>query len=212
MLSIGSIISLVLNDQDEKKHFKSKIVDIGDQCFMIDYPTQVDTGRTAFLTDGTEMTVIFTDDQKGSFQFATKIMGRLKRQIPMLTLLYPGNDQLHKIQRREYVRVETSVDVAVNDHLSYEQLVTKDISGGGLALILRKGVSLSASEQLELTIVLPFPNDEIEYIQATASVVRVIEQDGRTIASIRFEEITENDRQQIIRFCFLRQLQLRNEK
>ncbi|KXH82037.1 flagellar brake protein [Sporosarcina sp. HYO08] len=212
MLSIGSIISLVTHDQDEKKHYKSKVVDLGDQCFMIDYPIQVDTGRTAFMTNGTEITATFTDDQKDSFQFDTKIIGRLKQQIPMLTLFYPGNDKLNKIQRREYVRVETPVDVAVKYDDSYEQFVAKDISGGGIALILRDGASFSVFEQIELTIVLPFPNDEIEYVQTKGSVVRVVEKDGRTIAPIQFDEIKEDERQLIIRFCFLRQLQLRNEK
>ena len=31
----------------------------------------------------------------------------------MLKLSYPGDDQLIKIQRREFVRVDTAIDVAV---------------------------------------------------------------------------------------------------
>ena len=67
-------------------------------------------------------------------------------------------------------------------------------------------------ELLSLTIVLPFMNHEIKYVKADARVIRVWEKDGRLIASLQFETINQIERQYVIRFCFERQLQMRNEK
>ncbi len=93
-----------------------------------------------------------------------------------------------KIQRREFVRVKTSVDVAVEFDNHYSQFVTEDISAGGLALILNSKVPFKEGDHIQLTIVLPFSNGEIHYVQIKAFVVRIFEQNQVKLASIQFVE------------------------
>ena len=128
----------------------------------------------------------------------------------MLKLKYPGDDQLIKIQRRKFVRVEYAIDVAITQDGFYSQYIAEDLSAGGIAIRIPEKDSFQPGEIVSLLIVLPFVNQEIKYVHADASVVRMWDKSGRKIVSLKFEEIGKSDRQSIIRFCFERQIQLRN--
>lgn len=212
LLSVGTIIVIDKEHTEDSEKFKSKVVDIGDGFVMIDYPTHIETGRTAFIIDGTVLLVSFIDSLKMSYAFKTEVCGRLNRGIPMLKLTYPGDDQLIKIQRREYVRVETALDVAVRTEIGFSQLTAADLSAGGIALNIPGTPPFNEDDLLPMTIVLPFANTDIRYVKVGGRVIRIWEKDGRQIASIQFEEIEAVDRQYIIRFCFERQLEVRNRE
>lgn len=212
LLSIGTIIVIDKDFTKDSEKFKSKVVDRGDGFVMIDYPTHIETGRTAFFIDGTQLHVTFTDSVKMSYAFRTEVSGRLNKGIPMIKLSYPGDEQLIKIQRREFVRVESAIDVAVEKDGRFTQFVAADLSAGGVALTLLSPDTFKEDELLSLTIVLPFMNREIKYVKADARVIRVLEKNGRIFASLQFETINQIERQYVIRFCFERQLQMRNEK
>jgi c-di-GMP-binding flagellar brake protein YcgR len=212
LLSIGTIIVIDKDFTKDSEKFKSKVVDIGDGFVMIDYPTHIETGRTAFFMDGTQLHVTFVDNMKLSYAFRTEVGGRLNKGIPMIKLSYPGDDQLIKIQRREFVRVESAIDIAVEKDGRFTQYVAADLSAGGVALTLLNADAFKENELLTLTIVLPFMNHEIKYVNADARVVRVWEKEDRLIASLQFETINQIERQYVIRFCFERQLQSRNVK
>jgi c-di-GMP-binding flagellar brake protein YcgR len=212
LLSIGTIIVIDKDFTKDSEKFKSKVVDIGDGFVMIDYPTHIETGRTAFFMDGTQLHVTFIDNAKMSYAFRTEVGGRLNQGIPMIKLSYPGDDQLIKIQRREFVRVESAIDIAVEKDGRFTQYVAADLSAGGVALTLLNADAFKENELLTLTIVLPFMNHEIKYVNADARVIRVWKKEDRLIASLQFETINQIERQYVIRFCFERQLQMRNEK
>lgn len=212
LLSIGTIIVIDKDFTKDGEKFKSKVVDMSDGYVMIDYPTHIETGRTSFFMDGTQLQVNFTDSTKISYAFRTEVSGRLNKGIPMLKLTYPGDDQLIKIQRRQFVRVESAIDVAVEKNSLFSQYVAADLSAGGIALFLSNFTTLVAEEVVSLTIVLPFNSHDIKYVKLSAKVVRVWEKDGRIIASLEFEKVNAFVRQSIIRFCFERQLQMRDFK
>ena len=125
------------------------MIDSGEGFVMIDYPTHIETGQTAFFMDGTQLLVSFTDNLKISFAFETEVSGRLNKGVPMLKLAYPGNDRLVKIQRREFVRVETAIDVAVKKDGLTTQLVAGDISAGGIAINLPNPVLFVEEETVD---------------------------------------------------------------
>ena len=108
LLSIGTVIVIDTNLTADSEKYKSKVIDMGDGFVMIDYPTHIETGKTAFFLDGTQLLVSFIDHMKMSYAFQTEVSGRLNKGIPMLKLSYPGDEQLIKVQRREFVRVETT--------------------------------------------------------------------------------------------------------
>lgn len=213
-LSIGTNLQIEEDYTEEKETFRSRVVDYGsDAEIHIDYPINNLTNRTSFFLDGTELYVTFVDEQKISYAFRSKVIGRVKGQVPMMKISYPGDDQLIKIQRREFVRVETSVDVTLEtEDGEKEQLITSDISAGGVALNIRDIDYLNVNDTVQLTLVLPFAKAGIEYGTVEAKIVRIWEDNGRNLASFQFIDIDERLRQHIVRFCFERQLEQRNER
>lgn len=210
LLSVGATLTIDKDFTETGDKYKSKVVDFGEGYVMIDYPAHIETGRTAFFMDGTQLLISFVEN-KMSYAFRAEVTGRMNKGIPMLKLTYPGDDQLMKIQRREFVRVETAIDVAVNFDGLFQQYVAEDISAGGIALNLGQDDSIVDGESVLLTIALPFVNDDIKYIKTEAKAVRIWEKDDRRIASMQFAKIDTTARQNIIRFCFERQLLARNE-
>ncbi|MGG0668229.1 flagellar brake domain-containing protein [Lederbergia citrisecunda] len=209
-LSIGTTLTIDKDFTETGDKYKSKVVDFGNEFVMIDYPAHMETGKTAFFMDGTQLLVTFVEN-KMSYAYRAEVTGRLNKGIPMLKLTYPGDDQLIKIQRREFVRVETAIDVAVDFEGVFQQFVAEDISAGGIALNIGEDDSFEDAESVRLTIALPFVNDDIKYIRTEAKAVRIWEKNDRRIASMQFAKIDTTDRQNIIRFCFERQLLARNE-
>lgn len=209
-LTIGTVLTIEKDYTEESEKFKCRVVDIDGDHFMMDYPISMETGKTAFFIDGTQLLVTFVDGYKMSYAFRTEVHSRMNKTIPMLKVKYPGDDKLIKIQRREFVRVEASLDVSLQAESESLQLVSSDLSAGGLAVNMKNHEYFPVQEQLNLMIVLHFSKQEIKYISCKAIVVRNWEQDGRRLTSLKFEEIDEKDRQHIIRYCFERQLELRN--
>lgn len=209
-LKLGTFLVLDKDLTENSEKYKSRVIDSGEGFVMIDYPTHIETGKTAFFMDGTELHVSFTDELKMSYVFDTEVSGRLNKGVPMIRLTYPGDDKLVKIQRREFVRVEVNIDVAVTSEGVTTQLVGEDISAGGIAITLKKSTVFHEGETLELLIVLPSVEGETKYIKAKGDIIRIWEKSERIIASVEFIEIREDDRQRITRYCFERQLQMRN--
>lgn len=211
-LSIGTVLTIEKDYTEESEKFKSRVVDIDGDHFMMDYPINITTGKTAFFIDGTQLLVTFIDDYKMSFAFRTEVHSRMNNTIPMLKLTYPGDKELIKIQRREFVRVETSLDVALRLDDDSLQLVSIDISAGGLALNMKSHEFFQLNQTLDVMIVIYFSKNEIKYVPCKASVVRNWEEDKRRLSSFKFEVIEEKNRQHIIRYCFERQLELRKSQ
>ncbi|WP_397537652.1 flagellar brake protein [Rummeliibacillus pycnus] len=213
-LKIGTNIILETISSETSERFRCKIVEQKNNSIYIDYPINVKTNKTSFLLEGSQYRASFVDDSKVAHAFKTQVLGRIKSNIPMIMLSFPTDDEIIKIQRREFVRVLTPVDVAVEFDHQFYQFITEDISAGGLAIIINQPVAFKENDDLQLTIVLPFTNsnDGIKYVQTSAKVVRFIERDNTIIAPLQFTNTDDIDKQNIIRFCFERQLQIRKKE
>src|SRR5690606_4598072 len=151
LLSVGATLTIDKDFTETGDKYKSKVVDFGEGYVMIDYPAHIETGRTAFFMDGTQLLISFVEN-KMSYAFRAEVTGRMNKGIPMLKLTYPGDDQLMKIQRREFVRVETAIDVAVDYGGVFQQFVAEDISAGGIAINVGPKEEFEDNECVKLTI------------------------------------------------------------
>ena len=211
-LKIGTMLILEPTYTERVEKFRCKVVEQKDGVLYIDYPINTITKKTAFLIDGAQFRVTFNDESKQSFAFNTEVLGRKKGNIPMIMLTCPPDEEFIKIQRREFVRVETPVDVAVEYDNRFTQLVADDISAGGVLLALQGSINFKIGDEVRLTIVLPYTNKEIRYVQTNALVVTTFERNNRTLASVQFTDTDDIDKQYIVRFCFERQLQIRKKE
>lgn len=205
-LKLGTALTLEPTYTDRVEKFRCKIVEQDNNILYIDYPVNTVTNKTAFLVDGSQFRASYTAEDKVSYAFNTEVLGRKLGNIPTIMLSCPPAEEFVKIQRREFVRVNTPVDIAIEYNDKFYQFVTDDISAGGVAIHLNKDLPFKEDEIVNLTIALPFFNGEIRYVKTSAKLIRIIEKDRARLASLQFAETDEIDKQYIVRFCFERQL------
>lgn len=208
MLNIGNVITLEVIS-GKKEMLRCKLHDRIEGGLLVDFPTSEETGKTVFLHNGTELLATFINNQDEVYRFKTIVKGKLKNNIPMLILQEPK--EMKKVQRRQFVRIETTNDVAVhplNDEFDAFTTITDNISGGGTAIYLPENTHLIQGIDVKLWLVLPFQNGTIEYLQIIANVVRIEERkNDKQLASLKFEKLDDISQQKLMRFCFETQLQ-----
>lgn len=215
MITIGNSLILEPKHTKQTEKYKCRLVERKDNILYIDYPINMKTNRTTFLVDGTQLRVSFVEGKSG-YLFETEILGRMVQGIPMMMLVYPGDDHVIKIQRREFVRIETSVDVAVHPLKSEFQpftTITEDISAGGSLVVLNHSVNMEPGIIIRSLFVLPMQNGDTHYMDLVSKVIRVIKKTGtnQDLFSILFMDVTPQQRQQLLRFTFDRQLALKKK-
>lgn len=209
--------SLVLEEKltNQSEKFKTKILDINSHSVFIDFPINLSTNKTVYVADGKHFKVTYVSPDGTAYVFFTEVLGKVKGTIPMVRLKKPDEDDFIKIQRREFVRIETTIDAAIhssNMEFTPFTTVTEDISAGGTAILIPKDITLSPDSSINTWLALPLKSGIIQYLNIKSRFVRLIEREGSTknIASIKFTDISDSDRQIIIRFCFEKQLENRN--
>ncbi|MFZ3588627.1 flagellar brake protein [Bacillus sp. DJP31] len=216
MINIGDTIILEPKNSVDNEKYRCKLVEKNGEKLFIDYPINMKTGRTVFLLDGTQLKASFVGKDNTVYLFETEVQGRTKQNIPMIALSCPEEDNVVRIQRRQYVRVDTSVDVAlqpINSEFSPFVTVTSDISAGGASIILPSNKSLEPETTFTCWIVLPMQSGDYQYITLKSKAIRVIPgRDGeRDKMPIEFVDINDTDRQLLIRFSFERQINLKRK-
>jgi c-di-GMP-binding flagellar brake protein YcgR len=218
LIQIGDVLTLELISQEESEpeKLKCRLVDVNDHEFYIDYPISLKTNRSAFLLDGTQLKVTFVgSDGSSIFLFESEINGRVKKNIPMLILTYPGDNHLIKIQRRQFVRVETAVDIAIHP-LEYEfdpiTTITDDISAGGAAVLIPQEIHFKTDMKILTWLVLVMQDGEYHYLKLQSRIARMIPfNETRNKISLQFIDVSNQERQLLLRFSFERQLEAKKK-
>ncbi|SDN37883.1 flagellar brake protein [Alkalicoccus daliensis] len=209
LVKLGSTINLELEDAEKGKHrLRSKILDYHNSKFYIDYPISEESDRQKFFLEGTEFQVSFIGKDEAVYSFKTEVTGRVKKNIPMLVLRDPGKENYSRIQRREYVRIDTSIDLALYSEEEKFQpftTITNDISGGGMSATLPKNHKLHKNDVITAWLSLPYRSGEIQYLSVKAQVIRIRLEREWPRASFKFRNVDEGVREKIIRFTFEKQ-------
>ncbi|UOE92361.1 flagellar brake domain-containing protein [Alkalihalobacillus sp. LMS39] len=212
MIEIGATIHLQLKNSSgfEHEEYKCRLVDRKGDKLIIDHPIHIETNKPGLFYIGTEFYGWFVGKDKAVYSFETKLEERRAENIPIFILQDPGKDKYSRIQRRNYVRVDTGVDVAVHSPEGvFEPFTTLslDLSGGGIAISVPPGKNLPDQGEVICWFVLHMKSGEIFYIRATCKIIRVFQKldETRERASLEFSSIHERDRQRVVRYCFERQ-------
>ncbi|MFD9626797.1 flagellar brake protein [Peribacillus muralis] len=215
MIKIGDMLMLEQKYSIQKEKFKCMVVEMEPGCVYIDFPINLDTGKLAFLIDGTQLDVTISTEDQAVYVFGSEVLGKVKGRIPMIQLSLPHRDNFVKIQRRQYVRLDVTLDAAI--HPEYAEFtpfraLTEDISAGGASIRLIKGATVQSASQLFLWIALPLKSGEIHYLRLRSKVIRVTEKDhGNMLLHVQFLEPTKNDVQTLMRFIFEKQVDLKKK-
>ncbi|QHS22604.1 flagellar brake protein [Virgibacillus sp. MSP4-1] len=212
-MKVGTVLSLSYIEEGGQsiQSYTSKIIDMDDEECLIQYPVNDDTGRTSFFIEGRSFNVQFVGKDEVVYSFPAQVMKRKKiNSIPVLALSIPAEESFTSVQRRNYVRVLVALDVSVHPQrrdVPAFTTTTIDVSGGGLAIRTPDHIKLNKNDQLDIWVVLPFKNKEYQYVHAYAKVMRQIKkQSNIMVTSLMFDEISTDDREQMIRFCFQKQI------
>lgn len=213
MINIGDAILIKSRFSTTEEVYKAMVVEIEDGGLFIDYPVNVETGKIAFLPDGMQLEITITDSDQAVHIFESEVLGRIRVRIPMIQLLLPPENTFIRIQRRQYVRLEVSVDAAVHpqkNEFSPFKTITEDISAGGVAIRLPKSVDIKEATNVKLWLVLPLKSGEIHYLSMKGRITRLNdEQKGKNILSIQFIDATDTDTKLFMRFIFEKQMELK---
>ncbi|MFP7477340.1 flagellar brake protein [Terribacillus saccharophilus] len=219
MLKIGGTLVLERNDiakNEEWSRYRAKVIDLREDTIYIDYPINEQTKRTDIFPLGTVFKALYVTEEEVAFTFETIIQGREMLKVPALKLSMPEHDEIRKIQRRQYVRIMTSTDVAIHSDeagITPISSITLDVSGGGISMLLPEKHGFKEGMGVTLYLAYSLQKEGPAFLTASGSIVRIVRngKTGKIIASIRFDEIQERDRQAIIRFCFERQREQRKK-
>ncbi|WP_430785522.1 flagellar brake protein [Virgibacillus flavescens] len=217
-MEIGTMITITVTDAETNvvTKYRSKIIEENDTYLFIDYPINMETKRTAALPKGAFIKVSYVGNDQSVYLFNTQVIAKVNVTIPALAISIPQESDIKRIQRRAFVRIETAVDVSVHhpgEELKSFATVTSDISGGGMSIVIPRSEEVSENDDLDLWIVLNMHNGEYNYIYSRAKAVRVItDKQNIHTASLKFESISKQDQQLVIRYCFEKQRELRTKE
>ncbi|MED2942952.1 PilZ domain-containing protein [Bacillus swezeyi] len=212
MLSLGDIITIEFeNENQENVIAKSKVSSIEENVLRVHYPIDVETGRTVIIPTNTIVTIHFVNKQQALYKFTSVIQGReIHRYIPILNVYLPEEDQMTKIQRRQFFRVNTTIPVTVRPYGSGSmyKTYTANISAGGAALIIEETQKHKPEEDLNLSIALPNEGHDETVIDVHAQVKRTYldRRTNKQIMTVEFIRMNEHDKQTLVQYCIKFQL------
>lgn len=190
--------------------YKSRLADIDEHSLALERP--VGEAEEMRLSAGDLVTIQYTSDGGVQNLLTTEVTGFRNDGVPLVIMKKPDPKSITRIQRRNYVRVPTELEVAVKTAEESFTTVTEDLSGGGIAFRYEGSLDFIPGMMLSCWILIPVRKGENETVPFAATVVRTSEkEDGSRIVMAEFSDIQDADRQKIIRYCLDRQLELRKK-
>ncbi|MFS0672689.1 flagellar brake protein [Ornithinibacillus sp. 179-J 7C1 HS] len=216
-IGVFLIIEAYSLETNSIEKYRCKIIDMNSKYIYVDYPVHLKTKKTSeAFRSGSKMNVEYIGNDQSVYRFKTEVKDRKRGKIPTLALLKPKDDDVERIQRRQYVRVDAAIDAAIHskeNHFAPFTTVTVDISGGGISIILPKGMSIQEEENIYIYLVLPMLSGEYYYLDLSGEIVRIIQNENNAnTASVKLVSLSEQDKQTIIRYCFEKQREARQKE
>lgn len=196
-LSPGHTVELVVSEGEYVGKYRTRIEEVGQKLLMVGAP--YDKGEIVPLREGMKIKVTFWDEV-AAYSFDGKIMQRIAVPIPMFVLELPNS--VAKVQRRSFVRVPAFFSVSfrkvTKEGLSdLIKAMMLDLSGGGMRFTTQEYVENKSLLYAQIGL----PNGEL---QTPVRVCRAekIEDSKRYSVSVEFHDLSERDRDRIIRCVF----------
>ncbi|HWQ89464.1 MAG TPA: flagellar brake domain-containing protein [Desulfitobacteriaceae bacterium] len=202
----GAAVKLKISEGEYQGNYQTRVDKVEGNTLSIGAPYY--QGSILPLRAGTAFEIYF-HDENSAYIFSTVIQERTAIPIPVFILDFPDN--IRKIQRRNFVRISD------DSPLEYQAVRANclsdpkhgnllDISGGGL--YFRTEEKIEQDSRLYLQLKLPCGQ-----INTFARVLRVqaLENNVYHSVSAEFQNISENERDSIIRHIFNKQRIMRQK-
>lgn len=192
--------------------YKTRIADEQGDDFCVEMFIHEKTGRFKRPSIGDALTAVYVNEEGVQHFFDTQVTGFVNDTVQLIRIQKPDPASITKTQRRNYLRVAATLEIAVLTPVGDRfNALTDDVGGGGVSFICEGSTKLEESNLLDCWLLLTYKNGTIEHASFQASIVRLNTlATGRLHVMAKFESISNSDRQKIIRYCFERQLDFRN--
>ncbi len=154
------------------------------------------------LMNGTQISVLYNNKETGMLEFEAEIIRKIAGKVPLMHIKMFG--KINKSQRRNYFRLDLMVPIEyikVKD-LSIHSGFTKDISGGGLRMIVDSDVEEGEILQLNYEL------DDRQFNLKARVKAKFSSIENKTEVGVEFLDIIEIDRNDLIKYLFLQQRML----
>ncbi len=209
-LEIGMKLDIELNGENEKgKFYPSKVLEIIEPDELI-IGGPMKKSQLVLLHKGEAIKVYYNVENRGKYSFDAEIISREYKRIYILRTKRTSN--VRRIQLRDYFRLPVTLDVekrftlkGQNKETITELCEAKDLSGGGMKLYCKYEHVVGDEIQWKFKL-----NDNV--LEGKATVIRVEEIDSfnyKYSLGVSFTEISDKDREAIIKYIFEQQIILR---
>ncbi|WP_027093678.1 flagellar brake protein [Cohnella thermotolerans] len=192
---------------------RSRVADLNADSLYIEIPLDEKTGGYYRSQIGEQFRVTYYTSEGVKHQFTTSVTGFRQDTVALVEVRMPAAEEITREQRRSFLRVEAQLELAVRiaDKLRFVAL-TEDVGGGGLSFRCDRKWPITPQMTLSCWLLVPYRSGTVEHAQFVGEVVRVQEAEpNHLMVMLSFREITDADRQKVIRYCFERQLDLRRD-
>lgn len=193
----GQAVELLVGDGEYAGRYRTHAEEVGEKVISIIAPYF--QGQVIPLREGMPVEVVFWDEVS-AYRFQAVIMHRIAVPVPLFLLELRA--EIQKIQRRNYVRVpafypltyQAVTRVGLSDAKKANLM---DLSGGGLRI--HTDEKLQHGDILEMHLELP---TGIAHPVGRVCRVETLDNPKEYAVSVTFHEITERERDRIIRCVF----------
>nr|WP_308592477.1 PilZ domain-containing protein [uncultured Criibacterium sp.] len=182
----------------ENEEYASRVISLDSEIeLMVENP--IKEGKEVHFLNGTRLDVVFQVENHDLHSFETEIVAKVREKINLLKLRRLG--EVKKLQRRNFYRVKSDLDVIVRrlGDVIFEETIILDISGGGLKFLSRQDFKLGDLVELNITLL-------GEDLDLEAKVVKVDKIGfGKSEVSVEFYDLYEDDQNVIVKYVFEKQ-------
>jgi c-di-GMP-binding flagellar brake protein YcgR len=211
-LKINQLVNIeLISKTGESTRYPSRVENLTENSLILVAPMK--NRQPLILAPGTSLNIWLWND-KAIYVFRTYLLENMEASIAKIIVAYPK--LIERVQKREFVRVGLVLEVLLSyfNSLGEEEVIrcqSRDISGGGMMLVLKnyvplkKGCKIKAQFMLDKTL-----------IKTPAIIVWndwELDSEGieRNLIGIKFTNIAETDRKIIIKSVYKRQIELKRK-
>ncbi|WP_274651670.1 flagellar brake protein [Paenibacillus humicola] len=207
-------IQVASPDQAEAAvEYKSRVADEEDGHLLIDVPIMERNGKFKRLYLGDELSAFYMTQDGIKHYFNSHVTGFKDDVVRLIRIRKPDPASITKAQRRNFLRVGAELELAIRipPHVRFV-CMTDDVGGGGVSFLADPKWPVRQGIELDGWLLIPYRNGSLEHAQFKAEIVRIKGlENGKNQVMAKFTEVTDGERQKIIRFCFERQLDIRKQ-
>lgn len=212
----GDKVKIYYNTSDEENIYLSQVEEVKGEEIIVSAPIKM--GRILPLSLGNNYNFDFYTS-KGIYRTYAEITRRSKDDNLYFIHLHVNKEQLKKIQRRNYFRVDCLIPVTISEYknMNNEEVVANNISlpeectvvnisGGGFKFISKNSYDTQATLKVIIELALAEGKHQVFAEGNLVEVEPLYDYTNRFINRVEFENISTKDRDQIIKFVFEQQV------